>query len=530
MQLTKGHKLKNGIYRYRIEEKIGQGGYGITYLARWYQELSGAMGTADAYSIVVIKEFFWSKYCNRGADGFTVSISSAEGKEMMAQLKEKMRKEGKIISKLSHPHIVGIFDIFEENNTVYLVMQYVEGESLKDKINRLGRIDEATALRYTEQLCSALTEIHSKRILHLDIKPGNVLIDEEDNVRLIDFGISKQYDETSQETSDTPLGRSVGYSPVEQYGTLKSFSPPTDIYAAGATLYKMLTGETPIEATSRSQYDLEPVSRFNPNVSKQTEIAVAKAMSEKSRDRYQTVEAFMQALKAKNIAQDNQPKDDDTRIDAPQKETVEVREEETKVEKVSAKAKKQKQPERPVRSLPRDPKPASPLWKRIAIGVGVAIAVLAAIIYFYPGKSSDEEPSGSIPENVVAATPDTARTIAQQESPVVEPPQQQHTPPAQPPAEQPDHRQEAAKLLQQANAVFNNSQSGIGRYEQSYQLYKKSKDMGGDVTAGYLNYLTKAKSLIENGSGFDANVKKMLQYAQGLNNTQEVRDLLDKCK
>ena len=175
---------------------------------------------------------------------------------MMAQFKDKLKKERKIISRLSHPNIVGILDIFEENNTAYLVMEYIEGESLKDKIMRLGKLDEHTTMKYANQICSALTKIHSKRTLHLDIKPSNILIDEDDNVQIIDFGISKQYDEKAQETSNTPIGVSTGYSPIEQYGTLKSFSPPTDIYALGATLYTMLTGQTPLEATGRSLFDL----------------------------------------------------------------------------------------------------------------------------------------------------------------------------------------------------------------------------------------------------------------------------------
>jgi len=331
MELSNGHKLQDG--KYRIEKKIGQGGFGITYLARWYHKVQGAVGAANIYSTVVIKEFFWSKYCNRDTDGYTVSISSTEGKEMMAQFKEKLKKEGNIISRLSHPNIVGILAIFEENNTAYLVMQYIEGESLKDKIERLGKIEEAAALKYTQQLCSALTEIHSKRILHLDIKPSNVLIDEDNNLQLIDFGISKQYDETAHETSDTPLGMSAGYSPVEQYGTLKAFSPPTDIYAAGATLYKMLTGETPMEATSRNQFDLEPVTRFNPNISMRTAEAITKAMSEKIRDRFQTADEFWQALKKDNILPRNRQKDDNTVIDAPQTEKTKTIPDETKIEK-----------------------------------------------------------------------------------------------------------------------------------------------------------------------------------------------------
>jgi len=301
-QLPRGFRLQNG--EYRIENKIGQGGFGITYTARWYQEARGAMGSvSNAFFTVVIKEFFWKQYCNRDPDGYTVSVSSSEGKNLIAQFKEKLKKEGKIISKLRHPNIVSILNIFEENNTAYLVMEHIEGESLSDIIKKRGKLDEQTTLKYAGQLCSALAEIHKNRILHLDIKPSNILIDEFDNVKVIDFGISKQYDVDQKETSDTPLGKSAGYSPVEQYVTLKSFSPPTDIYAAGATLYKMLTGETPIEAPIRVQNNADPleaITLFNPNVSIRTEIAIYKAMSRFSDDRFQTIEEFAEALKGES--------------------------------------------------------------------------------------------------------------------------------------------------------------------------------------------------------------------------------------
>jgi len=530
MQLSNGHKLQDG--KYRIEKKIGQGGFGITYLARWYQKAQGAVGVANVYSIVVIKEFFWSKYCNRDADGHTVSISSAEGKEMMAQFKEKLKKEGKIISRLSHPNIVGILDIFEENNTAYLVMQYIEGESLKDKIARMGKIDETTVLEYARQICSALTEIHGKRILHLDIKPSNVLIDEDDKVQLIDFGISKQYDETARETSDTPLGVSAGYSPMEQYGTLRSFSPPTDIYAVGATLYKMLTGETPLEATARNQFDLEPVTHFSPNIGKKTEEAIAKAMSEKVRDRFQTTEEFWKALNKKNVAPDSLQKAGNTKIDLPQKEKIEIIRDETKIEKQPVKVEKPKQPAPPQPPV-IDPEPEeSNSWKKILIGVGAAIAVFAAVFYFYSGKSentSTVNPTGYVATEVPSASPDSTVIPAAANEPVSNRPQPTST--VTPATVQPDTKKEdVAKLLQQANSVFNDTGLGLARYDRSFQLYKKAKGLGGDVSTGYSNFLSKAQSLIGGGSGLDENVKNMLLYAQQLNNTQDVRDLLAKYK
>jgi len=533
MQLTNGHRLQEG--KYRIEKKIGQGGFGVTYLARWYQKLQGEMGVANSYSMVVIKEFFWSKYCNREADGYTVSISSAEGKEMMAQFKEKLKKEGKFISKLSHPNIVRILNIFEENNTAYLVMEYIEGESLSDIIRKQGKLDEPTVLKYAGQICSALTEIHSKRILHLDIKPSNVLIDENDNVQIIDFGVSKQYDETSHETSDTPIGVSAGYSPIEQYGTLKSFSPPTDIYALGATLYKMITGETPIEATDRNRVDLEPVTRYSPNVGKKTEEAIAKAMSEKIRDRYQSAEELWKALEY-GKKPDTPQNGDETVIEVP-KESPETIPDETIVEKPQRNSVTPPKPPEAPSPHPEDPKQGfANIGKIIVTVAGAAIVLLLAVIFFSTRNKNSAEGSVQETQPIIANNPPAiaADTVVQTQpaAPVAQPPAVQTPPPLRnendAKKQEEQNKQKAAQLVQQANAAFNGK--GVERYEKSYQLYKQAKDLGGNVSAGYNNFLSKAKTLIEKGAGFDESVKMLLQYAQRLNNTQEVRDLLANCK
>jgi len=632
MQLSTGHRLQNG--KYRIEKEIGHGGFGITYLARCYEKIQGAMGITSGYYMIVIKEFFWSRYCSRDANGYSVSISSTEGQMLMAQFKKKLQKEGEIISKLSHPNIVGILDIFEENNTAYLVMQYVEGESLGDIIRKKGKLDESVALQYIGQICSALTEIHNQRILHLDIKPSNILIDEENHVKIIDFGISKQYDETESETSNTPIGVSPGYSPIEQYGTLHSFLPPTDIYAAGATLYKMLTGQTPLTATARSESDIEPISNYNPNVSQQTVAAVTKAMSEKIRDRFQTVQDFLQALTYREIEVhgdketyaasppeniieidrcdtliDKQPEQDKTPeppapqeipliiddVPVPEPKSVSESKPESKFENAvgreikqaivsdtNPKFKTQSKPNqiyKPKKNTqPQTTSTSDAKWfnrRTIIVFAAVSIVVLAIIVFFFSnkdiGSKTPDNYINQMPDNVVlkdtpiekpqtslsTQAPTTRQPIQQTTQQTTQPinqrlvqqtnqstaqlTSQSHTPSTtQPDAENEERKRleleavakralEAANLLSQANNTFNNSSLGLARYDQAFSLYKRSKDLGGNVTVGYNNYLSKAKSLVESGSGFDANVKKLLQYAQQLSNTQEVRDLLAKC-
>ena len=298
MELSSNHKLQNG--KYKIISKIGQGGFGITYQAEWQTEVIGPMGKMNTAIPVAIKEFFFEEYCSRENGNSVVTITSATGKDFFDKFKNKLKKEALILSKLQHPNIVRVLDVFEENNTAYIVMAFVNGESLKDNIRNSGKLDENTALRYIGQLCDALAEIHSNKILHLDIKPSNILIDENDNVQLVDFGISKQYSDLHQETSTTPIGISKGFAPYEQYSGVQEFSPSTDIYAVGATLYNMLTGQIPVESIRLIDEPLKPIHDYNNQISEQTESTIKKAMSMRRSDRQQSVEELKKELINKN--------------------------------------------------------------------------------------------------------------------------------------------------------------------------------------------------------------------------------------
>ena len=332
MELSNNHELQSG--KYKIESKIGKGGFGITYRAQWSTEVTGPMGKMNTTVPVAIKEFFFEEYCSREAGSSAVTITSATGREFFEKFKNKLKKEAYILSRLQHPNIVKVLDVFEENNTAYIVMAFVEGLSLKELIQRNGKLDEGTVLKYAGQLCDALEEIHRNKILHLDIKPGNVLIDKNDNVQLIDFGISKQYNELHVETSTTPIGMSKGFAPFEQYSGVKEFTPATDIYSLGATLYNMLTGQIPTESIRRIDESLEPVSYFNTQVSADTDKAIMKAMSMKRNDRQQSVEELkkdlhidhVQPVKSVNFAKPAKPVTDETSIDTPryEREIVQV--------------------------------------------------------------------------------------------------------------------------------------------------------------------------------------------------------------
>ena len=149
-----------------------------------------------------------------------------------------------MIAGFDNPHIIKIYDIFEENGTAYYVMPYLDGGSLAEKVKKEGPLNEEQAIKYIKQVSNALDYIHKQNILHLDVKPSNVLLITADEAVLIDFGISKHYDEEGSQTSTTPVGISKGFAPIEQYqqGNVSLFSPATDIYSLGATLFFLLTG------------------------------------------------------------------------------------------------------------------------------------------------------------------------------------------------------------------------------------------------------------------------------------------------
>ena len=242
MRLQPGTFLQGD--KYRIIDVLGQGGFGITYLAEQVM----------AERKVCIKEFFPKEYYKRDEDSHSISLGTQGSAEIMDLYKAKFVKEAKTIAKLDHPNIIHIFDVFTENNTAYYVMEYIEGESLSDVVKRNGSaLAEGVAVDYIKQAASALGYIHERKIMHLDVKPANIMLRNEDGRPiLIDFGLSKQYDAEGNQTSSTPVGISAGYAPMEQYqqGGVKEFSPETDIYSLGASLYYLVTGCVPPQAAA----------------------------------------------------------------------------------------------------------------------------------------------------------------------------------------------------------------------------------------------------------------------------------------
>ena len=239
MQLREETELQNG--KYRIIRVLGQGGFGITYLA----------DNTLLDRKVAIKEFFPKDFCGRDHTSH-LTLGTQNNAETVEKLKARFVKEAKNIAKLDHPGIINIHDIFEENNTAYYVMDYIEGENLNEMVKRQGPLSEAKSVEYIRKVGDALDYIHSRNMTHFDVKPANIMVRRSDDQPiLIDFGLSKQYDAHGDATSTLMQGVSHGYSPIELYnpGSISSFSPQTDVYSLGATLYFLLTANVPPAAS-----------------------------------------------------------------------------------------------------------------------------------------------------------------------------------------------------------------------------------------------------------------------------------------
>lgn len=237
--LPNGTLLLNG--KYRIDSFLRHGGFGKTYKATEFIQMDGKIRKME----VVIKEFFIDKLQRRNAGSLFVE-TPCEKIEMVNKAQKKFMTEAEKIKQFSeHPHIVDVYDVFDENGTCYYTMEYIEGGSLMDYVEQTETcsLQEEEALEIIREVASALSEMHKHRMNHLDVKPDNILMSEEGKAVLIDFGTAHKFSESDDESSLLAI-TSGGFSPLE-IGRIEDFSPATDIYSLGATLYWLLTGEQP---------------------------------------------------------------------------------------------------------------------------------------------------------------------------------------------------------------------------------------------------------------------------------------------
>ena len=223
---------------YRIDSYLSSGGFGNTYIAT----------NIEFEERVAIKEFFMKGVTQRDDNQTTVSVSNSENHNSFLEQREKFKKEARRLRQLNNPHIVRVHDLFEENGTAYYVMDYVDGENLSDRLKRTGKpMTEAEVNEILPQVLDALKTVHDTGIWHLDLKPANIMVDKSGNVKLIDFGASKQLNtQKGGATTSTAISYTNGYAPREQMEqNYDKFGPWTDLYALGATLYNVLTNNRP---------------------------------------------------------------------------------------------------------------------------------------------------------------------------------------------------------------------------------------------------------------------------------------------
>lgn len=289
-QLQPGTVIHGTHNDYRIERVLGQGSFGITYVAN--VRLKGRLGAIESTAMVAIKEFFLRDVSSRnGLRVFSVSDST-----LCSDYRRDFLREAQNLSRLDNDHIVKVLETIEENDTVYYVMEYLSGGNLDQHILSHGKLSCREALDIAIQIGEALKCMHAQHMLHLDLKPLNVMRGEDGHIVLIDFGLSKCFGADGQPESSTRIGQgTTGYAPIEQHSFNKAdgFMPTLDIYALGATLFKMLTGSVPPEASVVLNEGLPVDELSSAGVPPAIIALVERAMQPLRRMRHQTVDEFI---------------------------------------------------------------------------------------------------------------------------------------------------------------------------------------------------------------------------------------------
>lgn len=270
---------------YQVGKVIGMGGFGITYLG-WDQKLDRK---------VAVKEYFPAEFATRGEKENKLTVYPGDTKRLYYRGLEAFIREAKrLATLLGIPQVVQVYDCLLENETGYLVMEYLVGKTVKERLREEKKIPVSEAIQVAAEVLDALDQIHREGILHRDIAPDNIFLSEDGKTRLLDFGSARPM---------VPLDRSLsvmvkpGYAPEEQYQSHGEQGPWSDVYGVGATLYRMVTGERPKPAVDRLLgEDLLPPNKKGIRMGRKAERALIKALNVKAKDRYQTAKEFREAL------------------------------------------------------------------------------------------------------------------------------------------------------------------------------------------------------------------------------------------
>ncbi|MBR8831739.1 MAG: Serine/threonine-protein kinase PknD [Chroococcopsis gigantea SAG 12.99] len=290
--------LNNGKQQYAIDKLLGQGGFGITY--------KGSIPSQSRQ--IAIKELWPDNASRQGKKVlWSPNITPASKQEQINKFKDEARNQ----EQCTHPNIAEVYDYFEENNTVYIVMEFIKGDSLHKILRGSGKLSEERAKRVFIQIAEALKNIHARNFLHRDIKPDNIIITPGEKAILIDFGATREF--MAGLTQDMSRILTPGYAPLEQYNQRSRRVPATDIYALCASMYEALTGQLPLQSTERvaqtaaqNPDPLVPPRKLRADLSPLMEKVLLTGMNINANDRFQTADDFIQALNGNFVSPQHQ--------------------------------------------------------------------------------------------------------------------------------------------------------------------------------------------------------------------------------
>jgi serine/threonine protein kinase len=377
--LKPGARLKSPKREYVIDSVLGAGGFGITY--KVWSRIKVDNVTVKTY--FALKEFFLSDSCER-KNNTTEVVYSSPVKDKVQEAMHDFLSEAKRLNGLSesHPGIVSVNEVFEDNGTAYYVMEYIEGGSIRKYVRANGALNQQDAVNLILPMVEAMELLHKNNITHLDIKPDNIMLHEDEDTGrlrpvLIDFGLSKHYDNKGNPTSTIrATGISAGYAPLEQYTGISSFTPQADVYGLCATLYYLLAGKDPAIAS-----EIKP------------DIVIASLPQEVDESLRKVIADGMHPYKSERIQSMSELHDRLTDAINPQKEEKKKEEKNGNNDTIII--------NKPVQPI----KPKTVLSKGALYGIigGIAALIIIILLVVSPGKSNTSEAST---ENNVEETQD----------------------------------------------------------------------------------------------------------------------------